>query len=483
MPGDPERPSFRRIPSVERLLQGLDASGAAAQHPRRLVVACVRDAVERARRRLAGGCAPAEAVGVDALLADARALLEERSAPSLDRAVNATGIVIHTNLGRAPLCRDARQAVAAASGYAVLEIDRATGARGSRQAHVTELLRELTGAEAAFVVNNNAAAVLLALAALAPGRDALVSRGELVEIGGSFRMPDVMAASGCRLVEVGTTNKTYLGDYEAALTPSTALLVKVHRSNFSMRGFVREVPPRDLAAVGRRAGVPVLFDMGSGALVELGARVRCASGQADLSAAPTLQAAVAAGADIVTASGDKLLGGPQAGLLLGRASAIAKVRAHPLARAVRIDKLGLAALEATLRVYRDPDRAWGEIPVLEMLSRSAGALERAAGSLLERLHGAIHGAAALDLYPTVTEAGGGALPGIELASWAVSVRPHHGSVDAWERRLRRHRPPVFARIADGRLLLDLRTLGPEDEPVVAEALGAAARDLAGTASG
>ncbi len=468
---------------MERLLQGLDASGAAAQHPRRLVVACVRDAVERARRRLADGRVPAEAVSLDALLADARALLEERSAPSLDRAVNATGIVIHTNLGRAPLCQDARRAVAAASGYAVLEIDRATGARGSRQAHVTELLRELTGAEAAFVVNNNAAAVLVALAALASGRDALVSRGELVEIGGSFRMPDVMAASGCRLVEVGTTNKTYLSDYEAALTPSTALLVKVHRSNFSMRGFVREVPPQDLAALGQRAGVPVLFDMGSGALEELGARVRCASGQADLAAAPTLQTAVASGVDIVTASGDKLLGGPQAGLLLGRAGAIAKIRAHPLARAVRIGKLGLAALEATLRVYRDPDRAWSEIPVLEMLSRSADTLERAAGSLLERLRAAVNGAASLDLYATVTEAGGGALPGVELASWAVSVRPHHGSVDAWERRLRHHRPPVFARIADGRLLLDLRTLAPEDEPVVAEALEGAARDHAGAASG
>src|SRR5579884_4417057 len=361
MPAGAERPSFRRLPSVERLLQHLEESGALGRHPRRLVVACAREAVEQARRRLIEGRTVPDEITVDALAAQAEALLAERSAPSLDRAINATGIVIHTNLGRAPLAPAARAAVAAAAGYAVLEIDRASGARGSRQSHVRGLLRELTGAEAALAVNNNAAAVLLALAALARGRAAIVSRGELVEIGGSFRMPDVMAASGCRLVEVGTTNKTYLGDYEAALTPSTALLVKVHRSNFSMRGFVREVPPRDLAAVGRRAGVPVLFDMGSGALVELGARVRCASGQADLSAAPTLQAAVAAGADIVTASGDKLLGGPPAGLLLGRASAIAKVRAHPLARAVRIDKLGLAALEATLRVYRDPDRAWGEI--------------------------------------------------------------------------------------------------------------------------
>ncbi|HXX37478.1 MAG TPA: L-seryl-tRNA(Sec) selenium transferase [bacterium] len=474
MHGDPERPSFRRIPSVERLLQGLDASGVAGRHPRRLVVACVRDAVERARRRLAEGRASADAISVDALVADARALLEERSAPSLDRAVNATGIIIHTNLGRAPLCGDARRAIAAASGYSVLEVDRATGERGSRQVHVTELLRELTGAEAAFVVNNNAAAVLVALAALSAGKEVVVSRGELVEIGGSFRMPDVMAASGCRLVEVGTTNKTYLADYEAALTPETALLVKVHRSNFSMRGFVREVAPQELAALGRRAGVPVLFDMGSGAFLDLTGRVRCTAGCGGLSDEPTVPRAVASGADLVTASGDKLLGGPQAGLMLGRASAIARIRAHPLARAMRIDKLDLAALEATLRVYRDPERAWTEIPVLEMLARPVEALERAAAGLVERLRPIVGDAADLSPCPTVTEAGGGALPGVELASWAVAVRARRGTVDDWEQRLRRHRPPVFARIADGRLLLDLRTICPEDEATIAAALGAAA---------
>ncbi len=466
MGGGVEHPSFRRLPSVERLLQRLEAAGALGRHPRRLVVACAREAVERARRRLLEGRTGPEEVSVEALLADTEALLRERSAPSLDRAVNATGIVVHTNLGRAPLCEAARRAVAAVAGYAVLEIDRATGARGSRQAHIAPLLRELTGAEAAAAVNNNAAAVLLALAALARGRDVIVSRGELIEIGGSFRMPDVMAASGCRLVEVGTTNKTYLADYEAALTPETALLVKVHRSNFSMRGFVHEVGPADLAALGRRAGVPVLYDMGSGAFADLTVR--------GLPPEPTVQAAVASGVDVVTFSGDKLLGGPQAGLLVGREAAIARIRAHPLARAVRLDKLGLAALEATLRVYRDPEAAWEEIPVLRMLGRQPEVLERAARDLTARLVPLLGDAAAVEVRPTISEMGGGALPGVELPSWAVALRPQTDTVETWDRRLRRHRPPVFARIADDRLLLDLRTLDPEDMVPLAEALATAA---------
>ncbi len=473
MTGGVERPSFRRLPSVERLLQRLEAAGALGRHPRRLVVACAREAVEQARRRLVEGRTAPDDISVEALQADTELLLSERSAPSLERAINATGIVIHTNLGRAPLCRAARMAVADAGGYAALEIDRATGARGSRQAHVAPLLCELTGAEAAAAVNNNAAAVLLALTALARGRDVIVSRGELVEIGGSFRMPDVMTASGCRLVEVGTTNKTYLRDYEAALTPETALLVKVHRSNFSMRGFVHEVSPADLAALGRRAGVPVLYDMGSGAFVDLATR--------GLPPEPTVQAAVASGIDVVTASGDKLLGGPQAGLLLGRDAAIARIRAHPLARAVRLDKLALAALEATLRVYRDPERAWDEIPVLRMLGRGADSLERAARDLAARLAPVLGDAAALEVRPAVSEMGGGALPGVELPSWAVAVTPRDGTVEVWERRLRRHRPPVFARIADDRLFLDLRTLDPEDmPPLIAALAGAAGRPAAGS---
>ncbi len=466
MGGTVERPSFRRLPSVERLLQRLEAAGTLERHPRRLVVACAREAVERARRRLIEGQTIPEDLSVEALLLDAQTLLAERSTPSLDRAVNATGIVIHTNLGRAPLSEAARRAVAAVAGYAVLEVDPATGDRGSRQKHVTTLLRELTGAEAALVVNNNAAAVLLALVALARGRHVIISRGELVEIGGSFRMPDIMAASGCRLVEVGTTNKTYLQDYEAALTPETALILKVHRSNFSMRGFVHEAPPQDLVALGHRSGVPVMFDMGSGAFVDL--RLRA------LPAEPTVQEAVSSGLDVVTCSGDKLLGGPQAGLLVGHEESIARIRAHSLARAVRIDKLDLAALEATLRAYRDPEHVWEEIPVLRMLTLGLDALERSARDLAARLAPSLEAAAEVEVCPTISEAGGGALPGVELPSWAVAVRPRRDKVEDWERRLRRQRPPVFARIANDRLVFDVRTVFPEDLAPIEQALLTAA---------
>ena len=456
---------LRQLPSVERLLQRLDAEGAGAAYPRRLVVACAREAVERARAALRDGRRVAPAVTVDGLIADVRAMLVLRAAPSLVAAVNASGIILHTNLGRAPLCTAAREAVAAASGYAVLEVDPATGDRGSRQRHVDALLRELTGAEAAYAVNNNASAVLLSLAALAHGRAAVVSRGELVEIGGSFRIPEIMTASGCRLVEVGTTNKTYLRDYEAALTPETALLVKVHRSNFAMRGFVHEVDVRDLAALGRGAGVPVLFDMGSGALVDLTTR--------GLPPEPTAQEAIASGADVVTFSGDKLLGGPQAGLIIGRDTAVHRIRGHPIARAVRIDKLDLAALEATLRLYRDPDRAWESIPVLRMLSVDPQVLERSARDLAARLAAILGAAAAVDVRPTVAEAGGGALPGVELRSWGVAIQPTGASAQAWERALRQHLPPVFCRIADDRLILDLRSLSGQDLPVLESAVTSA----------
>jgi len=465
-----ERPPLRHLPSVERLVQRLEAQGVLSAHPRRLVVACARDAIERARRGVLEGHSTAESLSVDTLLQEVDALLAQRSTPTLGRAINATGVIIHTNLGRAPLCAAARQAIEAAAGYTVLEVDPASGDRGSRQRHVGALLCELTAAEAALAVNNNAAAVLLTLTALARGRDAIVSRGELVEIGGSFRIPEIMAASGCRLVEVGTTNKTYLRDYEAALSSETALLVKVHRSNFSMHGFVHEVSPQDLGGLGRRAGVPVLFDMGSGALVDLAAR--------GLPPEPTAQAAVAAGIDVVTFSGDKLLGGPQAGLIIGREASLARIRTHPLARAVRIDKLDLAALEATLRVYRDPDRAWEEIPVLKMLGVSPDALERSARALAARLGSELASAATVEARPTLAEAGGGALPGVELPSWGVAVAPREEGVQVWERRLRWARPPVFARIAADQIILDLRTVETGDLAGLEMAMVAAARGSA-----
>jgi len=460
---------LRRLPSVERLLQGLEAGGALAGYPRSLAVACAREVVARTRAGIRDGRVGASEVTVDWLIGEVRGMLVRRTAPSLGSAINATGIIIHTNLGRAPLCVAARDAVANASGYSVLEVDPDTGDRGSRQRHVDVLLRELTAAEAAHVVNNNASAVLLSLAALARGREVIVSRGELVEIGGSFRIPEIMTASGCRLVEVGTTNKTYLRDYEAALTPETALLVKVHRSNFAMRGFTHEVPLRELATLGRRAGVPVLFDMGSGALVDLTARA--------LPPEPTAQDAIASGVDVVTFSGDKLLGGPQAGLILGREAPLRRIRSHPIARAVRIDKLDLAALEATLRVYRDPDRAWESIPVLRMLSVDPQALERSARDLAGRLRAILGNEATVDVRPTIAEAGGGALPGAELRSWGVAIHPHGAPPEAWERALRRHRPPVFCRIAEDRVIVDLRTVSDADMPGLEAAITAAGAAL------
>jgi L-seryl-tRNA(Ser) seleniumtransferase len=476
---------LRQLPSVDRLLQGLDAAGALAGYPRSLVVACVRAAVERTRAGLREGRIAPSSVSLEWLVGEARALLAERAAPTLVPAINATGVILHTNLGRAPLCEEAVEAVVAAAGYAVLEVDPVTGERGSRQRHVDALLRELTGADAACAVNNNAAAVLVSLAALAAGHEVVVSRGELIEIGGSFRIPEIMAASACRLVEVGTTNKTYLRDYEAALTPQTALLVKVHRSNFAMHGFVHEVEVRDLVTLGRRAGVPVLFDMGSGALVDLSAR--------GLPREPTASEAIAQGADVVTFSGDKLLGGPQAGLIIGRDAAVQRIRAHPIARAVRIDKLNLAALESTLRVYRDPDRAWSAIPVLRMLSADPAVLEGSARDLAGRLRAALGTTASVDVRPTIAEAGGGALPGVELPSWAVVVQPSGAPPETWDHALRRHRPPVFCRIAEDRLVFDLRTVLPRDLPALEAAVanqgtldgpragGAGAGDPAGAA--
>ena len=457
---------LRQLPSVARVLQRLEAEGAlAGGYPRALVVACARDVVDRAREGLRAGGPTAAPVSVEALAADAQVLLAERAPLSLARAVNATGVIVHTNLGRAPLCVPAREAVAAAAGYAVLEVDPATGDRGSRQRHIGGLLRALTGAEAALAVNNNAAAVVLALSALARGREVIVSRGELIEIGGSFRIPDIMAASGCRLVEVGTTNKTYLRDYEAALTGETALLAKVHRSNFALTGFVHDVSPGDLVALGRRKGVPVLFDMGSGALVDLTTR--------GLPAEPTAAEAVASGVDIITFSGDKLLGGPQAGLIVGRAVLLERIRSHPLARAVRIDKLDLAALEATLRVYRDePDRVWEIIPVLRMLGASPAALHDAAEAVAARLRPVVGHAAALDVVPISAEAGGGALPGAVLPSWGIALRPAAASPQVWERSLRRRRPPVFCRIAEDRLVFDMRTIDLADLPALEGALAA-----------
>jgi L-seryl-tRNA(Ser) seleniumtransferase len=434
--------SLRTLPSVEELAAVLEADGAAHA----LAVRAARLAI-RARREAIESGASASAEGIED---DARARLADADRPGLRGVVNATGVIVHTNLGRAPLSQAAIEAVSeAARGYSNLEYDLDAGARGSRQAHVEALLVETCGAEAGMVVNNCAAAVLLAAAALAEGRDLVVSRGQLVEIGGSFRVPDVVARSGARLVEVGTTNRTNLADYERALGPETGAVLRAHQSNFRTVGFVEEVEIEALCEVSARAGVPVVDDLGSGALAE---------GIPELTEEPPVRRSVAAGAAVVCFSGDKLLGGPQAGVMVGRRAAIDRCRSHPLARAVRIDKLSLAALEATLRLYRDPAAAAREVPVLRMLTAGDAELRARAESMRERIVAAGIDARVIEASAKV---GGGALPLLELEGPVCAVDPRRLGVDELARRLRGAEPPVIARAREGWLLLDPRTLDDE----------------------
>jgi L-seryl-tRNA(Ser) seleniumtransferase len=402
------------------------------------VVEAARDALARAREEISAGNEPGDLVDrVELELAQARGA-------RLRRAINATGVIVHTNLGRAPLARVAIERIAdVAAGYSNLEYDLRSGTRGSRQDHVAPILRLLTGAEAALVVNNNAAALLLALAALAEGREVLVSRGELIEIGDGFRIPDVLARSGARLREVGTTNRTRAADYERALGPETALLLRVHQSNFRVVGFTEQPRLEELVRLGRARGVPVVDDLGSGVLVALEDE-------------PSAREALAAGADLVCFSGDKLLGGPQAGIVVGRAELVERLRRHPLQRALRADKLTIAALEATLALYLDPQRAADEIPVLRMLREDTSAVRDRAERLAEAIGG--------ELEETVGRVGGGALPLAELPSFACAVE------EPLAARLRDGEPPVVALVRDGRCLLDCRTIGDDEVDAVATAV-------------
>ncbi len=440
----------RHLPAVEALLEGPGIAPLLAAHPRALVVRAVRQTVDAARA--GGGAPPAE--GWDAAV---RAAVARLAAPSLAPVINATGVVLHTNLGRAPLAPAAIAALTrVAGGYSALEYDLGRGARGSRHAHCRDLLVELTGAPDALVVNNAAGAVLLALSALARGGAAIVSRGELVEIGGSFRIPDIMARSGATLVEVGTTNRTHRKDYESALNAESRLLLKVHRSNFQVSGFTAEVPAAELAELAHARGVAFLYDVGSGLLLDLAPW--------GLTGEPTVLEALANDTDVVTFSGDKLLGGPQAGILLGSAAAIAACRADPIARAVRADKLTLAALEATLALYRDPETARREIPVLRMLTEDKEALQ----SRAEMLKNAVGNAA--EVIDGESEVGGGSFPGAKLPTWLVAINPGHLTPDTCLAQLRSADPPVIARIADGRVVLDPRTILPDQIETVARAL-------------
>jgi L-seryl-tRNA(Ser) seleniumtransferase len=407
--------------------------------PHALAVQAAREAVAARREALLSG----DAAGEWDARADALARARTHEAPHLRRVINATGVIVHTNLGRAPLAPSALDAVReAAAGYSNLEYDLDAGARGSRHAHLEGLLRELTGAEAAMVVNNCASAVLLAAAALAAGRDVVVSRGQLVEIGGAFRVPDVVAQSGARLVEVGTTNRTRLADYEAAIGPDTGAILRAHQSNFRTVGFVEEVEIEELCSL----GVPVIDDVGSGALAER---------LPELADEPPVRRSVAAGAAVVCFSGDKLLGGPQAGLMVGTREAIERCRKHPLARAVRIDKLSLAALEATLRLYRDPARALREVPVLRMLAAGEDELRARADAMSAQIEGA-------SVIRAPAKVGGGSLPLLELEGPVCAVDPGALGADELARRLRAAHPPVIGRVREGWVVLDPRTLSDDE---------------------
>ncbi|MGE5509546.1 MAG: L-seryl-tRNA(Sec) selenium transferase [Chitinophagales bacterium] len=453
---------LERIPAMNRLLERPAALAAAERWSREEVVVALREITSEVRAGLAGGRRPPETLAAwdELLLARLERRLSDRS---LRRVVNATGIILHTNLGRAVLARAARELLAEVSGgYSNLEFDLESGERGSRHAHVSELLAQLTGAEAAVVVNNNAAAVLLVLSTLAEGKEVVVSRGQLVEIGGAFRVPDVLARSGARLVEVGTTNKTRRSDYERAITPATGLLLKVHTSNFKVVGFTEEVPLEALVEVGRQHGLPVVEDLGSGVLFDLS--------RWGLPAEPTVQQSIAAGADLVTFSGDKLLGGTQAGIVAGKAALVERLAKNPLLRALRVDKLTLAALEATLRLYRHPELALREVPTLAMLTRPEAEVKAAAAALAVRVRLALGERAVVEVVPDDAEAGGGSLPGAVIKSWAVGISPGEdlGSLEDCLERLRRGAPPVIGHLAGGRLLLNARTILPgEDELIVA----------------
>jgi L-seryl-tRNA(Ser) seleniumtransferase len=420
----------RSLPSVDAALTGAGIAELLDSHPRGQVVDAVRAAID-ARRRNGGG--------VDGLAED----VALRVRPSLRRVINATGVILHTNLGRAPLAPQAAAAVADAMGTSNLEWDTESGERGSRQDHLVGHLRALTGAESAAVANTNAGGILLALVALASGKEVIVSRGQLVEIGGGFRVPEVLTASGCRLVEVGTTNKTRTADYERAIGPDTAVILRVHPSNFRVVGFTQEAPLDELVALARRRGLVVIDDLGSGALTP----------DPIYRGEPDVQSSVAAGVDVTCFSSDKLMGGPQGGILVGTADAIGRCRRHPLMRALRPDKLTIAALEATLALHRDPGSARASIPTLTMLAAQPDTLRARAEGLAASVGG--------EVVVTVGRVGGGSLPMVELPSRAVALDADDGA-DALAARLRACVPHVAARVADGRVLLDVLTLNDDD---------------------
>ena len=471
MPSEPmghmHLPYLRRLPAVDEILRTPQAQHWQARTSRQAVTNAVRQALKDTRHRILQttdeAALAALPVGPAAVLSQVETILRAAQGRELQRLINATGVIVHTNLGRSLLADaavDNLQTVAAA--YSNLEYDVERGERGTRYGHLEALLCSLTGAEAALVVNNNAAAVYLALQALAKGREVIVSRGQLIEIGGSFRIPDIMRSSGAVLREVGSTNKTHLRDYAAGISPDAALLLRVHTSNYRIVGFTAEVPRHELVALGREHSLPVMEDLGSGTLVDLQPY--------GLHDEPTVNEVVASGVDLVTFSGDKLLGGPQAGLVVGKAACVDQLRRHPMHRAVRVDKFTVAALEATLKLYTDPDAARRQIPTLAMLDLSPRDVARRIRRLRRLLPADTDTAYRPRIIDGTSAVGGGALPLAVLPTRLLALQPDFCSVSSLERRLRCRRPAIIGRIARDQLLLDLRTVAEREIPELAAAL-------------
>jgi L-seryl-tRNA(Ser) seleniumtransferase len=452
---------LKSLPGVDHVLEKTRNDDRFAAVPRSVIKTSIQTVLDRLRQDILSD--RQHTADQTVLLSETAALCRQKLAPRLVSLINATGVVLHTNLGRALLCDDALENIQAiAAGYSNLELDVATGKRGLRYTAVEELICELTGAQAAIAVNNNAGAVLLALNTLAKDTEVVVSRGELVEIGGSFRVPDVMAKSGCRLKEVGTTNRTHLKDYDNAVRECTGLFLKVHASNYKIEGFTASVGLEALVALGKTHDIPVMEDLGSGTLVDFSAY--------GLPMEPLVSGSVAAGADVVTFSGDKLLGGPQAGIIVGKKQAIDRIKGNPLTRALRIDKLTLAALEATLKLYRDEKQAVKEIPTLRMLTMSFEETCRRAAALEKSIQdacGPIGGIASADLE---SRPGGGSFPALRLPTRCVTLKPENLSVAALERRMRLSCPAIIARIENDRYVMDPRTLQPGQETIISSTL-------------
>jgi len=456
---------LKRLPGVDAMLLRMQALPQFRETPRALLVSAIRGTLAALRDTILteSGVAEPDLLDEERLMTAVEKSLARKMAPNLRRLVNGTGVVIHTNLGRSLLAETALAQIESIAGsYSNLEFDLDTGRRGSRYSLVESLLRELTGAEAAMVVNNNAAAVLLCLDTAARDREVIVSRGELVEIGGSFRIPDVMAKSGAILKEVGTTNRTHLKDYHRAIGSDTGLLLKVHTSNFQVVGFTASVTLSEMVDLGRQFHIPVMEDLGSGTLIDFSSY--------GLAAEPTVQASVAAGADLVTFSGDKLLGGPQAGIILGKANLLDRIRENPLTRALRIDKLTLAGLEATLRLYLDEKSALAQIPTLRMLTLSEGQVAEKAERLAGMLDELDDERLEIQILESHGKAGGGSLPMLDLPGRCIAVSVAGFSSTALEKDMRAFRTPVIGRIESDMFLLDLRTIQEGEFEIIRDAL-------------